>query len=117
MESSGNAAAGGDLSTNPGPNGRNLPASVGLFQINLSANTIPANCKPGSSGCLNCPAAFTNPYTGSNPHTSIKDMHLYKQCVAAAQNVSTNVQEACQLSKNGTNWSLWGPATRQACGI
>ncbi len=117
VESSGNAAAGGDLSTNPGPNGRNLPASVGLFQINLSANTIPANCKPGSSGCLNCPAAFTNPYTGSNPHTSIKDMNLYKQCVAAAETVSTNVQEACQLSKNGTNWSLWGPATRKACGI
>lgn len=116
-ESSANAAAGGDLSTNIGPNGKGLPASVGLFQINLSANTIPYNCTPGSSGCLNCPAAFTNPYTGSNPHTTITNMTLYNQCVAAAENPSTNIQQACTMSKNGTNWSQWGPSTLNACGL
>ncbi len=116
-ESSNNVAAGGDLSNTVGPNGKPLPASVGLFQINLSANTIPYNCTPGSSGCLNCPAAFTNPYTGSNPHTAIKNMNLYNQCVAAAENPSTNIQQACAMSKNGTNWAQWGPSTRQKCGV
>lgn len=116
-ESSGNAAAGGDLSTNIGSNGKGLPASVGLFQINLSANTIPYNCTPGSSGCLNCPSAFTNPYTGHNPHTTITNMSLYNQCVAAAENPSTNIQQACAMSNNGKVWSQWGPSTLQACGL
>lgn len=116
-ESSANAGAGGDLSTNIGPNGKGLPASVGLFQINLSANTIPYNCNPNSSGCLNCPSAFSNPFTGSNPHTTITNMNLYNQCVAAAENPSTNIQQACTMSKNGTNWSQWGPSTLTACGL
>lgn len=116
-ESSGNTAAGGDLSTNIGSNGKALPASVGLFQINLSANTIPYNCNPGSSGCLNCPSAFSNPFTGKNPHTTITNMKLYNQCVAAAQNPTTNIQQACTMSKNGTSWGQWGPGTLQACGL
>jgi hypothetical protein len=116
-ESSNNPAAGGDLSTNIGSNGKALPASVGLFQINLSANTIPYNCKAGSSGCLNCKSAFSNPFTGSNPHTTITNMNLYNQCVAAAENPTTNIQQACTMSKNGTNWSQWGPSTLAACGL
>jgi Type IV secretion system pilin len=108
VESGGSAAAGGDLSTNLGPNGKGLPASVGLFQINLSANTLPG---------LNCPAAFSNPYTGTNPHTTIINMPLYQQCVAAAENVATNIAKACALSKNGTNWNMWGPSTKTACGL
>ncbi len=116
-ESSANTAAGGDLSTNIGSNGKGLPASVGLFQINLSANTIPYNCNPGSSGCLNCPSAFSNPFTGSEPHTTITNMKLYNQCAAAAENPSTNIQQACTMSKNGTNWSQWGPGTLNACGL
>jgi hypothetical protein len=116
-ESSGNAGAGGDLSTNIGPNGKALPASVGLFQINLSANTIPYNCNPNSSGCLNCPSAFSNPFTGRNPHTTITNMNLYNQCAAAAKTPSTNIQQACTMSKNGTSWTQWGPATRSACGV
>ncbi len=116
-ESSNNVTAGGDLSTNIGSNGKPLPASVGLFQINLSANTIPYNCNPNSSGCLNCPSAFTNRFTGKNPHTTITNMDLYKQCVAAAENPSTNIKQACTMSKNGTNWSQWGPATLNACGL
>lgn len=116
-ESSANAGAGGDLSTNIGPNGKQLPASVGLFQINLSANTIPYNCSPGSSGCLNCPSAFSNRFTGSNPHTTITNMNLYNQCVAAAENPTTNIQQACTMSGNGKNWSQWGPGTLSACGL
>jgi hypothetical protein len=116
-ESSGNAGAGGDLSTNIGPNGKPLPASVGLFQINLSANSIPYNCKDGSSGCLYCPDAFSNRFTGSNPHTTITNMTLYNQCAAAAKNPTTNITQACAMSKNGTNWNQWGPSTKTACGL
>jgi hypothetical protein len=116
-ESSNNVAAGGDLSTNIGSNGKPLPASVGLFQINLSANSIPYNCKDGSSGCLYCPDAFSNRFTGSNPHTTITNMSLYNQCVAAAENPSTNIKQACVMSNNGTNWSQWGPSTLAACGL
>jgi hypothetical protein len=115
-ESSGAAAAGGDLSTNIGPNGKGLPASVGLFQINLSANTI----KDANGNTLNCPSAFSNPFTGSNPHTTITNMTLYNQCVAAAQNPALNIAKACQLAgtkSGGMNWSLWGPATRKACNV
>lgn len=119
-ESSANPGAGGDLSTNVGSNGKALPASVGLFQINLSANTVPYTkngvCPP-NSGCLQCPAAFSNKFTGSNPHTTITNMSLYNQCVAAAENPSTNIQQACTMSNNGTNWNQWGPATLTACGL
>jgi hypothetical protein len=116
-ESSNNVAAGGDLSTNIGSNGKPLPASVGLFQINLSANSIPYNCARGSAGCLYCPDAFSNKFTGSNPHTTITNINLYNQCVAAAENPTTNIQQACTMSKNGTNWSQWGPGTLKACGL
>jgi Type IV secretion system pilin len=102
VESNGSTIAGGDKSTS------GQPASVGLFQINLSANPIAG---------LNCPSAFSNPYTGSNPHTTITNQSLYQQCVAAAEDVNTNINYACQLSKGGTTWKMWGPSTLQACGL
>ena len=89
-------------------------ASIGLFQINLSANPIP---DPATGQMLNCPSAFSNAYTGSNPHCTILNQNLYNECVSAAENPSTNIQEACALSKQGTSWSLWGPHTRQVCGV
>ena len=119
-ESSGIANAPGDLTTSK------QPASVGLFQINLSANTIPAHCTPGSAGCLNCPAAFDHSWhapgkcgsDGCGPSTIKSDsasQALYAQCVAAAENIQTNIQEACQLSSNGTNWNAW--STHTSCGL
>jgi hypothetical protein len=104
VESNGNAAAkSGTDKCNDGS-----PVSIGLFQINISANTI---------GGLNCPSAFSNAFTGSNPHCTITNQSLYQQCVAAAMDASTNIQKACQLSGNGANFAQWGPATRQACGL
>jgi len=107
-ESSGNPNAQGDK----GDDGNY--ASIGLFQINLSANTIQ---DPGTGQTLNCPSAFSNPYTGSNPHTHVVNQALYQKCLAAAENPATNLAKACALSKNGSSWSLWGPATKQACGL
>jgi hypothetical protein len=84
------------------------PVSIGLFQINVSANSI---------GGLNCPSAFSNAYTGSNPNCTITNQPLYNQCVSAAMNAATNIQKACQLSGNGANFNVWGPATKSACGL
>jgi hypothetical protein len=113
VESNGSNVAGGDLSTNVAASGKRLPASVGLFQINLSANSI-----TGLNGqTLNCPSAFSNPYTGTNPHTTITNMDLYNQCVAAAENPAINIAKACSLSKNATTWKMWGPSTLHACGL
>ncbi|HVO28554.1 MAG TPA: hypothetical protein VMT81_01045 [Candidatus Paceibacterota bacterium] len=107
VESSGNPNAQGDKCDDGNY------ASIGLFQINLSANTI---SDPTTGQTLNCPSAFSNRYTGSNPHCTVTNQSLYQQCLAAAKNPTTNITEACLLSKSGTNWSLWGPATRKACG-
>jgi hypothetical protein len=85
-----------------------VPVSIGLFQINISANPI---------GGLNCPSAFNHPFTTPRNPPTILNRDLYNQCVAAAKNMKTNIQEACNLSGNGTNFGLWGPATRQKCNI
>jgi hypothetical protein len=98
-ESSGNAVAGGDISTN------GQPVSIGLFQINLSANTIAG---------LNCPSAFNHSWHVGSPST-ITNPTLYAQCVAAAKNVATNIAKACSLSNNGANWSKW--STARTCGL
>lgn len=84
------------------------PVSIGLFQINISANTI--------SG-LNCPSAFDHAFSGSHPTCNVTNRALYQQCLSAAQSASDNIAKACQLSGNGTSWSLWGPATLQKCGL
>lgn len=84
------------------------PVSIGLFQINISANTIAG---------LNCPSAFSNPFTGSNPHCTVTSSTLYNQCVNAAADAGNNIAKACALSSGGTNFRLWGAATRNACGL
>jgi hypothetical protein len=108
-ESSGNAIAGGDTATN------GQPVSVGLFQINLTANTING---------LNCPSAFDHPWhapgvcgsgnTGCGPST-ITNPGLYAQCVSAAQDAATNISKACSLSGNGATWNAWSTHTK--CGL
>ncbi len=89
------------------------PASIGLFQINISANQI---------GNLNCPAAFEFPITGTTiaegRKPNIVDPSLYNECVAAAEDPATNIAAACQVFRNGgSNYSQWGPSTRSACGL
>ena len=102
-ESSGNPTNGGDLSTS------GQPVSIGLFQINLSANMIDG---------LNCPAAFDHPWHPGNPSTIKTDpasQTLYTACVQMAQNLAANIAAACTLSSNGTNWGQW--STASACGL
>lgn len=71
------------------------PFSVGLFQINLTVHDI---------GGLNCPKAFS----GKNYSATVVNESLYQQCVQAAQDPNTNIQKACQIGRNGSNWNAWG---------
>jgi hypothetical protein len=91
-------------------------ASWGLFQINISANTMAG---------LNCPAAFNQPAKGSTCilnaagkctatyRCRVVNQPLYQQCIAAAQNEANNIQAACRLSNNGVKWSPW--STNKVC--
>jgi hypothetical protein len=80
------------------------PVSFGLFQINISANSI---------GGLNCPKAFDKPFTGSDKNCRVVNQELYNQCVAAAKNAQNNIATACRLaSPNATNTGPWGAARR-----
>jgi hypothetical protein len=78
--------------------------SWGLFQINISAHPIVTS--NGTS--LPCPSAFSSMYTGTNKKCTITNMTLYEQCVGAAIDAATNINNACLISNNGTNWSQWG---------
>lgn len=90
------------------------PVSFGLFQINITNHKING---------LNCPAAFDYPpgtspreYDAKNQYCTIVDQTLYNNCVTAAETPSINIQAACQISSNGTNWGAW-LADINACGI
>jgi hypothetical protein len=84
--------------------------SIGLFQINLTNHPM---------GGLNCPAAFTKQYTGSDRSCIVKtdasSQALYQNCVAAAKDPSNNIQEACTISRNGQSWNQWGANNK--CGF
>lgn len=84
------------------------PVSIGLFQINISANPI---------GGLNCPSAFSGLFTGYGSPPSITNRALYNQCVDVAKDMKTNIAKACAMSSGGSNFGLWGAATKSACGI
>lgn len=81
--------------------------SFGLFQINISAQNNFAG--------LNCRSAFDKMYTAQTKNCRVINKPLYDQCVAAAKDAQKNIQQACQISGNGTNWSLWG--ANQKCGF
>jgi uncharacterized membrane protein len=101
VESGGNPLAHGDQCAD------GSYASWGLFQINISANSIAG---------LDCPSAFDKPANSASlidPVANIYDCHvvnpaLYSACVSAARDPATNIQAACQISSNGTNWRPWG---------
>ena len=93
--------------------------SWGLFQINLLVHTIQ---DPGTGQTLQCPTAFIkgSPYVVTNSSgnflyydCSVTNQALYTQCVNAATNPASNIQSACQISGNGTNWSAW--STNKLC--
>ena len=106
------AESGGD------PNNTGVPSTVdkcgsasaswGLFQINISCHNIGGN---------NCTSAFSCCYNGKSCDKStcqVKDTEIFNKCVAAAKDLSTNVQYACNLYKSG-GWSQWGAAKK--CGV
>lgn len=82
-------------------------ASIGLFQINISADKV-----TNSAGqTLNCPSAFTGPYTSTNHNVSVKtdpaSQALYRQCIAAMEDPATSIANTCADTGNGTNWKYW----------
>lgn len=81
-------------------------ASVGLFQINLTNHQI---------GGFDCPKAFSSQFTASDHSCRVIDQNLYQQCVAAAEDPSNNIAEACLISHNGASWNQWG--ANRKCGF
>ena len=115
-ESSNNPLTGGDLSTN------GQPVSIGLFQINLTANNIPHS---GPDANISCTKAFDHSWhapgvcsikkpSECGPST-IVNQELYNECATAAKNVTTNINEACTLSGGGKTWGAWSTHTK--CGL
>lgn len=101
--------------------------SVGLWQINLTANGV---------GGLNCPDAFTGvcgpgtatpdrkrnyPHgpTPGNCSVTIKPekMDLYNKCVAAAKNIKYNTSAACKVYVENKNTFKPWQYTANECGI
>lgn len=83
------------------------PASWGLFQINITANTIDG---------LNCPQAFTAAYTARNHVCAVKSdersQQLFRDCVAAAKDPVKNIRKAVEMSHGGRTWGPWGANCR-----
>jgi|GEM_PF-6887563 len=97
------------------------PFSLGLFQINILVRPI-LDANTGET--LNCQAAFRkgSPYivygqNGKFSHydCSVSNEVLYNRCVSAIIDPNTNIQTACAISKNGTNWGAW--STNKKCGF
>lgn len=95
-----------ESSNNPGSKGDlcqdGNAASIGLFQINMTANPIPASINNGVA--LTCSNAFQGVASGSSYNQStqrfactVTNPTLYNQCVAALVNPTINEQLAYQL--------------------
>ncbi len=73
------------------------PVSFGLFQINISANSIAG---------YNCPSAFDKTYTSKVHDVHIVNRRLYEECKASALDAATNIQFAAQLHQ-AHGYSPW----------
>lgn len=91
------------------------PVSWGRYQINISAN--PVQC-PGQPA-LNCPAAFTSPYTGTSRSTMVRSdsasRQLYEQCRDAANRPDCATYTAQQIF-NRQGFGAWGADRAGNCG-
>ncbi|MDB5265786.1 MAG: hypothetical protein JWM39_499 [Parcubacteria group bacterium] len=93
--------------------------SVGLFQINLT------NSFNQSVDGQNCSAAFSKKCQGSavvqsgssagSCSATVINPQLYSDCVAAAQNPTTNMQAAQAIYSRNGNWNPW--STSNTCGL
>lgn len=91
------------------------PVSWGRYQINISANQV--TC-PGQAP-LNCPSAFTSPYTGTSRSTMVRSdsasRQLFDQCVAAANRPDCATLTAQQIF-NRQGFGAWGADRAGNCG-
>ncbi|HEX7651118.1 MAG TPA: pilin [Candidatus Paceibacterota bacterium] len=110
------AKSGTDLSDN----GAGPSVSIGMFQVNISANNLsqyPACEAAVNNAPLNCTAAFTGgAYTASNHSTHLVNQNLYNTCVTAASNAKCSAQVAQDLYQNHGGSKNWGTAAQQNCG-
>jgi hypothetical protein len=91
-------SGGNETITNSAAKCSGQPVVVGLFQINISANSV---------GGLSCPSAFDHMYSTSKPNCNITNQALYDQCVAAAKNTATNISSACAIYNGSRRWNSW----------
>lgn len=83
------------------------PVSFGLFQINTTVHKVAG---------LNCPAAYSGAYTGSNKNIRIVNERLYQECRTAALNPAKNAAYAADLYKrSGNSWRQW--STARVCSL
>lgn len=77
----------------------------GLFQFNLSANTL----SDGLGNTVDCPKAFDKVWKNSSPSCTVNDRPLYDKCVALATNPQLIIINAYNLSwgKKGRGWGPW----------
>lgn len=84
-------------------NGKKIYRSIGLFQINLSANNIAGISPP-------CPTAFEGANRALKPGPEAQA--LYDRCVAAAEDPATNIAKACELRTARGSWADWSRTVR-----
>lgn len=90
----------------------NFSISLGLFQINLSANNLTGS----SCSQQTCATSAAAPmYTGKKKNVYCTKGTNYTSCVDSATNKDCNIQTACALSSNGTHWGKWG--ANSECGF
>lgn len=82
--------------------------SIGLFQLNISADNITA----ANGQLLKCPNAFTTPFVGTNNvtcqlKTDAASQALYQQCLAATLDPTNNIANTFADTQQGTNWHFW----------
>ncbi len=85
--------------------------SIGTYQINMTNHAV--QCDEYNNGqSVNCPAAFSGQYTGSNHNIAVVNSSLYSQCKTMLMNPSCNAQVA-QGVLNTEGFNAW--STYKSC--
>lgn len=96
----------GGMTNSPSKTDRGADGNIfswGLFQINLTQHEL---------GGFPCQSAFE----GKNYASKIINPAMYANCKFAATTALTNINYACKISNNGTNWNPW-KNTKRVCGL
>lgn len=85
--------------------------SIGLFQINITNSFDQQVNGQSCSEAFSAPCQNSGGYQNVQPNGScsskVVNQSLYRDCVAAAEDPTSNITQACRLSSNGTSWSPW----------